>query len=444
MNKQLELIIEQFKKSSYEFKTTTQALEYEFIQKKSCYKSIIKYEQYTLIFQFTIHYQFLPINHILECYIVFHDNLYPIYYILDYLNIDTLDIFVIPCISNYITMKQSFELLSCNIVKYKELFININKQELKDKIYKDISIEYKTNNIDLIEDFYNDYLTLMTVKIMNDGYINLLLDNRKSAIKSYTQNKNKLDYEKRILKNLEQGKYITNKIPYTIIHQIKKYSKKGITKTDFKEFIVFIISFILNSILFVPIYLMIYQILYQILLSNYLYIISEDSIVIIILPCFISGIITSYFTIQYYYKFIFRKSYNDYIEFYLINETPLTHKFMKILAIIIFICSVCFIYLSVQDCLIFEYDYILDQRGLFNLKKEYYSYDIIENISFYKTQINIINEDIHEPTYIINMKSIENVNLYEYMDIEECREKLIPFLQSKNINVEEYDIYNIN
>lgn len=404
------------------------------------YRAHLIYETYTIILRFTIHNVLSQVNHILDAWIQFVGYPpFPIHHMIGYYHILTTNAFIIPCISNALTMHKAVDYLSTNIEMVKDILIEEDHSEFIED-YKKIVLTYSHINEKDYEEYYH-YAFMEDVQIFETdmAYIDFLLKRNESAIKRYKKKKNLTYYEQWILLMLLDGYEFDDEdpLPYSVIYHLESFDKSGVIKNDKKEIAVMILSVCILTVLWGVFYWTFHKGLSLMLLRDVTYFLSEDSF-FIFLPSFISAIGCCYFTRYFFYKLFFKKDYTNFVEKDYLQNTPMTNLFMYRFVKLVLILSLIFTFLATNKNIQFVGDGIIDNTSFLKLKGDFYSYEEIE-IHLYKDQYNGLNELIGAPTYVISTKD-KDIDLYYYADVEDLDKEIIPYLMGKGVEIIYKDI----
>lgn len=400
----------------------------------------IVYPTMSLKFRFTIHHFLSQVNHILECWISFQDHIdYPISYVFNYLNIHTVDTFILPCISNIITLHESFTYLQKALLPYQkqleDLSLNNEQcQKLKQQFKEEVLAYFHIT--DCKED---EYLTFHTTYLEHDcmikwdsAYFQFLLGNYDMSLKKYQKQKKLSSYEKNIIQLMKQNVSRELPLPYMINEWLKQYNDAGILKNDKRELIVLAFSTLLLTCVWGVFYSALFFLNNYFATQDALFVVGMENALFIgvFIASFLSALATSYITRFTFYRLLFSKYYDHYIEFDAFNNTPRTQKWMKIFVALVIVGSTIFVTLEAHNHILFYKNGLLDKHGLINIVGEYYHYDDIKEID----QVN--GYEMDEPTYILVFQNDYKIDLYEYEDIHKIEKTVIPFLKDQGIKIE--------
>ena len=441
-NHYLKELIKSFEEEVSTYSEETNALSYTFLPSYKGnedidhifdYKAFVEYEGYTLIYRFTVHSFLSQVNHILDCYICFEDSLpYPIHHLLGYYDIRSTKAYIIPCISNVLTLKESFRLLAHNIESVKDALLSYDHHDFISE-YHNLVVKYShIDDSDFEEDYHYAFIEDIQIFETDICYINYLLGKNDEALKKYHKKNNVTVYEEMIMSMLEEGCSFDDQLPYSVIYNLKSYDKNGMMKTDIKEIMVMIIAIICLTLGWGAFYYVLHFIFSKLLLRNAMFYIGEDPF-FIFLPAFISSIATSYFARFRFYKILFKKDYHNYIEKEYVTNTPKTNLFMFRFTKLVLILSMVFVMLMTNCTIQFNSDGVVDNSSFFKLKGTYYAYEDIE-LYYYDDQKNAFDDLIGEPTYVIHTEN-EDIDLYYYCDVNDLEKNIIPYLKDKGVNI---------
>lgn len=432
--------------SKYKKEETTENLKYRFAK--------IDFSSYSIIFKYTAHSIMSITNSILEAMVYFggvDDKIgIPLQFIADYYELDTVLPLSIPLISNREGMKQAFGCLSSVIDNLSSKISETSKDFLKVKdIFKYFENElrafYEIKEEDMsLEDLASEHCYgYFTFRFTSSAYINLLNGKKEKAIKQLEKLKNKTSYENRLL-NIIKNK---DKIEFCNISCIQQnsslYNENGVCKTSFKELFSVLFSALASGILFSLVYLGIYYSFIFLESRNSLHLSGPSySFYVCFLGAFVTGIALSYFTRHISYKLLFKKDSKRILEMDAIQNSVNTDKRMNRFVFVCFAFSVALMFLVVKWNLNFTETGFIDNTKFFDVKGVFYEYEDVEEVYYKSERVNDFGETLNFPSYVIVLKNGKEFDLYDFEDIEQTEEKLIPILKEKGIKIKKELVKN--
>lgn len=405
-NKLQQDIFLQFEKSIKDFSNKTNALSYKkepvYNKKEDLkYERIyLEYENYNLIFQFTIQYSFMQYHHLLSAYIQFQDLIIPFHICITHYQIKTLDCFIIPCISNAHLMELSVNKLTENILKHLPTILQRHDGSIDPQYRQHVSLNMGLEEI--TKQDHEFFIELLYLQEVDQAYIAYLLEDKKKALKQYKKAKTLTTYQYMLSQTLNETKEYHHNFDQEYFNQLKLY-RTGTLKLDNKEFLCLFISWMIYAILFAFFYTLLYLVFDFMLSRGSFYVLKEDPF-FLFLPSYISSIAYSYFSRKKIYKLLYKKTYEKRLEIDDMENSPQTTRFMQKFYIFIVILSLLFVFLLTNNQIVFYDNGFVDRSDFFDIIGTYYRYEDIKEITYYKTQENGFKEIINEGTYVIELE----------------------------------------
>lgn len=427
-----------------EFKSVY-STEDEDIENLKYHYAFLYFRNYVIIFIYSVNGMMGMSKSILECYLCFDKaNLemhYPIYNVLDIVDKENFDLFTFSLITNGEIMRECLSLMEQSILKLKCSFDELSyneamKSELHNNLLKEMTDYYKKNIA--IEDFYHYmgvYYSFLTIRFTQGAYNAYLTGNYKKSIKLYKKSKNKTSYEKRleaeIIRRHSDIGIKENILPDTLIYNIENDRTFKQSRRDFLVF--FPVSFLFAAVWGI-FFCVIFYALLNIESRNAIYITKIEAFNMI-LPSFLMGLITSYYSRNILTKIIYKKDYKNIIEMDYVVNTKGSDKFMNSFSLLVFFFCIAFTILTVNCNIKFKEDVFIDNSKFFSVKGDVYKYSDIECLYYKPTRVNSFNETLDFPSYVIMLKSGKEIDLYELEDYKLSEEFIIPIMKKNNINI---------
>lgn len=354
-NKLQQDIILQFEKSIKDFSNKTNTLSYKkepvYNKKEDLkYERIyLEYENYNLIFQFTIQYSFMQYHHLLSAYIQFQDLIIPFHICITHYQIKTLDCFIIPCISNAHLMELSVNKLTENILKHLPTILQRHDGSIDPQYRQHVSLNMELEEI--TKQDHEFFIELLYLQEVDQAYIAYLLEDKKKALKQYKKTKTLTTYQYMLSQTLNETKEYHHNFDQEYFNQLKLY-QSGTLKLDKKEFLCLFISWMIYAIPFAFFYTLLYLVFDFMLSRGSFYVLKEDPF-FLFLPSYISSIAYSYFSRKKIYKRLYKKTYEKRLEIDDMENSPQTTRFMQKFYIFIVILSLFFVFLLTNHQIVF-------------------------------------------------------------------------------------------
>ncbi|HBP38006.1 MAG TPA: hypothetical protein DD640_04560 [Clostridiales bacterium] len=407
----------------------------------------IYYNNYILLCQYTAHGLLSTVNSIVACYVMLSKEAdalrYPVTAGVDFLDIDTLDCFVIPNISNPAMMAESLNLLYRNLARIqmpiaaqaadearKETFRSFYIREVERVLQVAITPQNQAGILNIYDKYYLGRMT-------SGPYLLYLAGNYKKAAGKLARFKGLSSYEQRLLRLLNQAGESAGQAPGSVVENIKLYNALGVPKTDKREMIAVFASAFLWMILWAAVFTPIYFLVYFFLNRGAIYVAGAyGQAPGLFLPSFLMGICTSYFTRRKAYQVLFKKHYLKYQEMDTITNSPGSDKFMKYFSRIVLVGAVLFTLLSARWGIKFTDSGFIDNTRWFSLQGVYHEYADIKQVYYLESRINGFGDILDFPSYVMVYQDGTEQDLYDVENVERTEEELIPILVSRGIPVQ--------
>ena len=154
------------------------------------------------------------------------------------------------------------------------------------------------------------------------------------------------------------------------------------------------------------------------------------------LPLFFSGYIALLFDRRTLYRFIYGKQNAlGYAEM----ESTVSRRAYGIFASLLTSLLLVFTILMGNYTVRLENSRLVDCSDPFSLKERAYSYEDIQEAALVAQRIAPDGHVLQSPHFILRMKNGSQIDLYPLASPEECREKIRPILEEKNVFIREYE-----
>ncbi len=444
----------QFDKSAKEFCKQTSGL---FCDINADYKGVanpsnltfryatIHYNSFMIMFTYKQHGALNVVNGILGCSIGFGKNentlMIPLPLLTDYCEQNIAAPMVIPFISNTVAMKQAFDFIGNIVVDLLDEFSSISydsmrKEEIIEKYLAEISAlfgeVYPENLIIESQNLFTDYFLTRFTSI---AFICLLKGNTQAAQKHLIKSKQKTGYEIRLqsILNSQNSHDLTSLSEIVIV--ANTFHNSGAPKTNFRELFAAFIPIIPMTFLASLIYLGIYFL--------FVFLESSDSVLLLgpyynyplcFLCGFITGIAACYFTRMKMYRLFFPKDFQRYCESESMQGNT-SDKIMKVFFTIVTIGCVLACTFFARHNINFLSDGFVDNTTFFSLRGEYYAYKEIKEVYYLPNRKNGFGETLNSPSYVIRLENGKEIDIFDFGEISDYEEKLLPLLRQKNVTI---------
>ncbi len=409
----------------------------------------IFYNSFAVEFKYTAHGTMSLANSILECLIIpdkSRDGIsIPLPLFLNYCNKITAIPLCIPSIIDELGLNQAFDCICGVLNDSLNLIADICANEdtrlhVLDAFISEMSalLNVEINDENIKYYFDKSLYSFLTLRLTSAHFINYIKGDVKTATKQLCKVKDKLGYEKSLLEEMKSRNITTLPDLSSIREALKTYSKGGVQNTSSgKEFFAMFLSWIVLCLGFSAIYLPLFLLLVYLEGRSSIYLMGPMyNIPYCILCGFITAIAASYFTRFKVYKLLFPKDFDRFQAADQIQNGAGSDKLMKGFLTVLIICSL-------VGCILFakwninfgEYGFT-DNSKFFSVSGEYHSYEDVDRIYYKADRVNDFGDTLDFPSYVIVLKSGQEIDLYEHGEIEEYEETLLEQLKEKGVRIE--------
>lgn len=448
----MQEIIKAFEASANQFCEDTQGL---FCEVTTQYKGVpapqnlqhcfgkIFYPALTVTFTYTAHAALSVVNSILGCSISFdksEDALQiPLPLMADYCDHNTAALMYVPLITGKQGMEQAFACVGGVVKALLPQILEISyHEERKAELLAAYGREVKTIlGLDqpgdvpglMIYDFF-------ALRFTSAAFLNFLKGDTARALKQLGKVKEMTGYENRLLQVWNQPEtYPVPDLP-NATQNAKSYDKNGVQGGSPKEFLVIFLSWlVLAPLASIP---------YLALFSLFVWIEKSGSLCLLgpvynypfcILLGFVTAIALSYFTRFRFYKWFFKKDFDSYCELDGIQNSGGADRFMKGFLLLIVTAGMIGCVLLAKWNYNFKTDGFVDNAKFLSVRGTYHSYSEIDHIYYKPDRVNGFGETIEYDSYVVKLKSGEEIDLYELSEISDYDPALLDYLQNKGIPI---------
>lgn len=409
----------------------------------------IFYNSFAVEFKYTAHGTMSLANSILECLIIpdkSRDGIsIPLPLFLDYCDKITAIPLCIPSIIDGLGLDQAFDCICSVLNDTFTLIADVCANEEKrlrvfDSFISEMSalLNVEINDENIKYYFDKSLYSFLTLRLTSAHFINYIKGDLKTATKQLGKVKDKLGYEKSLLEEMKSGKITTLPDLSSIREALKTYSKGGVQNTSSgKEFFAMFLSWIVLCLGFSAIYLALFFLLVYIEGRSSIYLMGPIyNFPYCILCGFITAIAASYFIRFKAYKLLFPKDFDRFQATDQIQNGTGSDKLMKGFLTVLIICSLIGCVLFAKWNINFgEYGFT-DNSKFFSVSGEYHSYEDVDRIYYKSDRVNDFGDTLDFPSYVIVLKSGQEIDLYEYGEIEEYEDTLLEQLKEKGVRIE--------
>ena len=411
-------------------------------------RAYLYYRSFMVEFKYTSHATLYVVNSILECLIHLDKNkdgvAIPLAMLLDYCGINTPFPLCIPEILDSEAMREAFGVISQtlenNLQNISEALGNNSQRiEIERNFMRDISELLGTEiGADDPENYVGEPLySYLTLRFCSSIFINYIKGDSKTAIKQLKKDKHKIGYEYRLLALWESGEITDFQLPLNARKGLAACNTAGVIGTDKKETAAIFFSWLILSIGISVIYLSLFFLLYAIEKANAVYLMGPIyNMPYCLLAAFITSIPASYFTRFRFYRLLFPKDYEAFCATDQVNNGKTGDTVIKWLLHIIVICSLVGTVLFTRWGMKFLDDGFVDNTAFFSVSGDYYQYEDIERVYYLPNRVNALGDTLEYPSFVLVFKNGREIDFYEYDEIEEYEDILIPLLKNKGVRIE--------
>lgn len=311
-------------------------------------------------------------------------------------------------------------------------------QEADDALYEDMAIMLAGKGKDresFVEENIEFYTAWLDLRFTNSGYRAFLQENYPKAVRWYQKQKKKTGYEARLLAFLESrgpGDKYTAILP-------EQNSLRDGYKAEFGS--MELPALLLSWFCLTPGFLLLYGLAYY----GALYAINFGMLystglpgynaAAVFLPAFLTSICVSYYTRQKFYRLLYRKKREKILAYDRILNAKGDDRFIQGLTRVVVICCILFTVLSATNNITFYDDHMIVRDSFFSLRGEELSYDAITSLWRISGRTNGFGAWLDNPSYVLVTQTGRQIDLYEYLDLPETEEKVLPILQERGLTV---------
>ncbi|MDR0914223.1 MAG: hypothetical protein LBM65_03565 [Oscillospiraceae bacterium] len=378
--------------------------------------------------------------------------LFSIYDILNLYNIDDFNCYAVQGIVNEKQIENAIEWLGEGLQKYLPQILEIAAD--KNRLYKlcdlffsdvktfskdfspygtplDVILKYDNNMIDL-KYFYDIYKP----RLLTGAHFKLQQGKFAKGYKKLAATKKLLFYEKRLLEFLKSTDFSPPPfLPQSIKEQATAAQGQinGI-KPLIAVFIPYIPYMILCSLPFIGLFLLFTFIITR----DALICLSPDFIGAGMFPGFIIGLLLCFYSADFFYKKLFKKSYAQFAEIEEAGGGKSTAVFLRRFCAVLAVISVIFVAMLANQNIAFYEDGFSDNSTFFAYSGEFYHYN---EVDYVKAEPYADFDDVK--TYTLIFRDGKKLNISEFSFIggsiidteEKIKNEVLPLLQRKGIAV---------
>lgn len=405
----------------------------------------IYYDHFAIGFFYTAYTTMSVSNSILEC-LVFTDKTddsiaIPLPFVTDYLNRDITAPLSIPLITNEKCMEEAFDTLGAVI---NEIFDELSQlcldsykcEKLEDYFIAGMRDIYGIEDYDYNMLTYSDY-RLLTLRLTTDGYFCYLKGDTKKAVKKLEKEKKLSSYDKRTLRLWKEGAQVDKASLANIIENTSSCNDSGIAGSNGKEFLSIFLSWLVLTPFICAFYIGFYLLLSHMEGKNSVYLMGPSTSLGFCLSfAFITSIAASYFSRNLSYRIIYKKQFIRYAELDSIVNGGGSDRVMHVFLYLIVAASIILCILLTKWNVNFRDDGFIDNTEFLSVKGTYYEYSDVERVYYKKDRKNDFGATLDFPSYVLVMKDGREIDFYEFDEIKNYEETLIPLLERNGVKIE--------
>ena len=452
----LSVIYDQFDRSAKAFCEGTDGLfcdilsEYKGVKKPENLKyrlAKIYYHAFVVEFKYTAHGMLSVTNSLVDCRVYFDktENAVgiPMALLVDYCDVDTATPVCIPCISNEPGMQQAIDCVGGVVKQLLPEIARISssteqRNEILNTYRAEVKYIFDLSDSELaamdINSLCSDFFTL---RFVSESFLNYIKGDRARAVKQLSKIKKLTGYEKRMIRLWSISGQ--NDLPdlSAIVDNAQCYNASGVQKGTFKEFMSSFIAWFVLTPAISAVYLGLFFFLTWLEGRNSVYLMGPIyNFPYCILLGFLTAIGASYFTRFRFYKWLFKKDYDKYCEMEHIQNGGGSDRLMKGFLAVLVAGSLAGCVLFAKWNLNFLADGFYDNTDFFCVKGTFHSYDEVERVYYKPDRVNDFGEMLNYPSYVLVLKNGEEIDLYEFDDIEEYETDLLEYLRTQGVKIE--------
>ncbi len=402
------------------------------------------YHSFSVRFIYVAHGTLGVVNSVLGCGVRLgktDDSLYvPLPLLTDYCDVDTVTPLFIPLITDADVMIEAFDCIGNVLTPMLDTIAAIGcDPERKQTIYAHYTEEmewlFEADTLDYIDDL--TIYRFFAVRFNSDAFINFLKGNRSIAVKQLRKIKKLTGYETRLLRLWQTDAQPSAELPCAC-SKAERYNDKGVLKNDPKEFLTVFLSWVLLSPVTSVVFLAVFGLFTLIERRGSVLLLGPQyNFPFCILFGFITAICISYFTRFTFYKWFFKRSYEQMLEMDTIQNGGGEDKFMRGFAAVLVAVGVIGSAFLAKWNLNFREVGFIDNTTFLSLQGEYYAYTDIERVYYRPDRVNGFGETLNFPSYVILLKNGKEIDLYEYAEIDDYEKELFDYLREHDVQVED-------
>jgi hypothetical protein len=375
---------------------------------------------------------------------------YSFYDILNIIDPQNFKSYSFPYIFSEREMSEAFKYLCDGFDKYYERICGLSldkvkRRQLLNNLLNDINEFYGQNIFEARgKNAENASLTfkiswfcnVVYSRFCSDAYLNYLEGDYKMAIKKYSKVKHLTLYEKRLLEFMNENISSACRAIDDELNSIKK--AKSIRKSR-REPLAILIGTVLLLPAFAALYIPLYYLFMHFAYFDALFVAGPVPAVVA-LPCFLSAFSLSYVFRRNIYKTFFRKKAQNLLSFDSITNGKWVNRFFLVLTDIVVVISTLFIMFTVNCNLTFRENGFVDKSAILSMSGPLIKYDEVKAVYLVNARINDFGDRAEGQSYVIVLKDGTSYDLFNFTSAEETKEKILPILERKNIEIKNIDI----
>jgi hypothetical protein len=262
------------------------------------------------------------------------------------------------------------------------------------------------------------------------AYMRYLAGNHLRARKILARTKKALLYERRLLAYLKANAQIPAPLPSMLSGQVN-----GGKSADARYLLALLASWIPIAALCLPFWLGVFYLLRAVAARGQLLLVGPDPRVAVVMPTLLTAIALSFFARRFVIRLLFRKRAAELLESDGMMFSRGAQRFMKGLLYVVYIGCTMGLLLYVNSNIVFDATGFTDNRGMFSMQGEFHPYADIDRIYYKPDRVNGYGDTIPNDSYVLVLRSGEEIDLYGLCEMRYAIEKVLPLLEEKGVSV---------
>ena len=407
----------------------------------------IYYSSFAVSFVYTAHGFLGVVNSILSCNVYLSKEeaapAIPLPLITDYCEMDVAAPLCIPLITGEQAMVQAFGCIADVLGHMLPVLAKVSAdrqmlEQLQKQYTREIQhlLQLPPSDEPLQPQIWSWAEGFFVGRFSGEPFLSALRGNYEKASRQLRKTKQLTGYEKRMLRLwLEKAQLASVQLP-AVTKAAKAFRGTGTSKIERKELLSAFASWFVLCPVFSLLYLGLYALLVWIAGWNGAYLLGPQyGYPYCIITGLLTAIIVSWFTRFFFFRLLFQKDYAQYQELESIQNLESRNKLMKAVLGVVVAGCIAFSALLANSNLKFTQDGFVDNSAFFSLKGNYHSYHDVEYVYYKPDRVNGLGETLDRPSYVIVLKSGQEIDLHKHGAFSDYSGELIAFLREKGIEI---------